>query len=146
MPKSYNKVILLGNVGQDPDVFSANGGIGVNISLATDESFRVNLERRERTEWHSLVAFHRLAEVVRDYVQKGSKIHIEGKLRTDHWDDRDSGEPRSKTRVEILDLTLLSSLPTQSLNPSYSRSAEPVAHTYAQVGTAEELTTADIPY
>jgi single stranded DNA-binding protein len=91
MSKSINKVILMGNVGQDPEIQDARGGIVVTLSLATDESFKTNGAWIEKTEWHTLVAFQRNAEILRDYVRKGSKIFIQGKLRTNSWEDRQTG-------------------------------------------------------
>ena len=88
MPKSVNKVILVGNVGKDPEVrYSQSGTPVANFSLATNERFKDrNDEWRERTEWHSIVAWQRLAEIVGEYVAKGSKVYVEGKLQTTSWD------------------------------------------------------------
>jgi single-strand DNA-binding protein len=145
MSKSVNKVILLGNVGQDPDVHQLRDGIVVNLSLATDESFKVNGEWRDRTEWHNLVAFQRKAEVVRDYVRKGSKILIEGRLHTEHWDDKETGEPKSKTKIIVLDLTLLSSQ-SQGHPTGYSQEAAAAIPPYGNSFANEDLTSADIPF
>lgn len=146
MPKSVNKVFLLGNVGQDPDVYQVPDGVVVTLTLATDESFKVDGEWKDRPEWHSLVAFRRNAEIIRDYVRKGSKLFIAGKLRTDHWDDKDTGEPRSKTKVEIIDLTLLSPPQSTQRRESYYREAESTLPPYAQRYTESDLTSADIPF
>jgi single-strand DNA-binding protein len=105
MPKSVNKAILLGHVDKDPEIRSTNGG---TISIATTERQKDGRGNwQDRTEWHNLVAFNRSAEVVRDYVRKGSQVLIEGKIQTRTWDDRESGQ--NKYRIEILvdDLTLL---------------------------------------
>jgi single stranded DNA-binding protein len=87
MPKSVNKVILVGNVGKDPEVRHSQSGTPVaNFSLATNERFKDrNDEWQERTEWHSIVAWKRLAEIVGEYVAKGSKVYVEGKLQTTSW-------------------------------------------------------------
>jgi single-strand DNA-binding protein len=146
MSKSVNKVILMGNVGQDPDVHQSRDGIVVNLSLATDESFKVNGEWRDRTEWHNLVAFQRKAEVVRDYVRKGSKILIEGKLHTEHWDDKQTGEPKSKTKIIVLDLTLLSSSQSQGQSTSHRQEAATAFPPYGNSFANEDLTSADIPF
>jgi single stranded DNA-binding protein len=84
MAKSVNKVILLGNVGKDPEIRSTpSGAIVANFTLATSDNFQDQQGAwQERTEWHTLVAFKRTAEIVRDYVKKGSKLYIEGKLQT----------------------------------------------------------------
>src|SRR5260370_9860648 len=109
MSKSVNKVLLLGNVGKDPEVRSLRGGIVVKLSLATNEHFKDGRgDWQERVEWHHLVAFQRTAEIIRDYVRKGSRIFIEGKLRTD-WEDRQTGERKYKKEVVVIEVSLLSS-------------------------------------
>lgn len=88
MARGVNKVILIGNCGQDPEVRQIpNGGAVTNVSVATSETWRDKQsgEQRERTEWHRVVFFNRLAEIVGEYVRKGSKIYIEGQLRTRKW-------------------------------------------------------------
>ncbi|MFZ0861160.1 MAG: single-stranded DNA-binding protein [Candidatus Sulfotelmatobacter sp.] len=109
MPKSVNKVILVGNVGKDPEVRYSQSGIPVaNFSLATSERFKDrNDEWQERTEWHSIVAWKRLAEIVGQYVAKGSKVYVEGKLQTTSWEDRQSGERKYRTEIVARDLLLL---------------------------------------
>ena len=111
MPKSVNKVILVGNVGKDPEVrYSQSGTPVANFSLATNERFKDrNDEWQERTEWHSIVAWQRLAEIVGEYVAKGSKVYVEGKLETTSWEDRQSGERKYRTQVVARDLVLLDS-------------------------------------
>jgi len=110
MAKSVNKVILLGNVGKDPEVRSTGGGTMVaNFSLATSDRFQdAQGNWQDRTEWHNLVAFKRTAEIVRDYVKKGSKLYIEGKIQTRSWDDKETGVKKYRTEIIILDLSLLS--------------------------------------
>jgi single-strand DNA-binding protein len=146
MSKSVNRVFLLGNVGQEPDIHQSRDGIVVNLSLATDESLKVNGEWTDRTEWHNLVAFQRKAEVVRDYVHKGSKILVEGKLHTEHWEDKETGEPRSKTKIIVLDLTLLTAAQPQRQGDGYKREAETAFPAYGGHFTGQELTSADIPF
>jgi single-strand DNA-binding protein len=110
MPKSINRVILVGNVGKDPEVrYSASGTPVANFSLATNEKFKDRQgEWQERTEWHSVVAWKRLAEVVGEYVAKGSKVYVEGKIQTSSWEDRQSGERKCRTEIVARDLLLLS--------------------------------------
>lgn len=110
MAKSVNKVILLGNVGKDPEIRSTPGGAMVaNLTLATSDRFQdAQGNWQDRTEWHALVAFKRTAEIIRDYVKKGSKLYIEGKLQTRSWDDKESGQKRYKTEIVVFDLSLLS--------------------------------------
>jgi single-strand DNA-binding protein len=108
MPKGVNKATLLGHVGMDPEIRATQGGTTVaNLSLATSERCKQGEEWVDHTEWHNLVAFQRTAEVVRDYVKKGSQILIEGKLQTQTWDDKESGQKRYKTVILISDLVLL---------------------------------------
>ena len=110
MAKSVNKVILLGNVGKDPEIRSTPGGATVaSFSLATSDRFQDQQGNwQDRTEWHNLVAFKRNAEIIRDYVKKGSKLYVEGKLQTRSWDDKESGQKRYKTEVVVFDISLLS--------------------------------------
>jgi single-strand DNA-binding protein len=110
MAKSVNKAILLGNVGKDPEIRSTPGGTMVaNLTLATsDRQKDAQGNYQDRTEWHNLVAFTRTAEIIRDYVKKGSKLYIEGKIQTRSWDDKESGQKRYRTEIIVNDLSLLS--------------------------------------
>src|SRR5271168_496445 len=110
MAKSVNKVIFLGNVGKDPEIRSTpNGVIVANFTLATSDRFQdAQGNWQDRTEWHNLVTFKRTAEIVRDYVKKGTKLYVEGKLQTRSWDDKESGQKRYKTEIVVFDLSLLS--------------------------------------
>ncbi|MGB9407227.1 MAG: single-stranded DNA-binding protein [Terracidiphilus sp.] len=111
MARSVNKVTLLGNVGKDPEIRSSASGVMVaNFTLATSDRFQdAQGNWQDRTEWHNLVAFKRTAEIVRDYVKKGSKLYIEGKLQTRSWDDEKSGQKRYKVEIIVNELVLLSS-------------------------------------
>ena len=110
MAKSVNKVILLGNVGKDPEIRSTGGGTMVaNFTLATSDRFQdAQGNWQDKTEWHNLVAFKRTAEIVRDYVKKGSKLYIEGKIQTRSWDDKESGQKKYRTEILVNDMSLLS--------------------------------------
>lgn len=110
MAKSVNKVILLGNVGKDPEIRSTGGGTMVaNFGLATtDRTKDAQGNWQDRTEWHNVVAYGRLAEIVRDYVKKGHKLFIEGRLTTRNWDDKDTGKKVYRTEIIVNDLSLLS--------------------------------------
>jgi single-strand DNA-binding protein len=111
MAKSVNKVILLGNVGKDPDIRSTPGGTMVaTFSLAT--SFNQKDPQgnwQEQTEWHNVVAFGRTAEIVRDYVKKGSKLFIEGRIQTRNYEDKEhAGRKIYRTEIIVNELSLLS--------------------------------------
>ena len=109
--KSVNKVLLVGNLGKDPEVkYTASGIPLARFSLATSERFKdQNGEFKERTEWHSIVAWQRLAEIVGEFMSKGSKVYIEGKLQTSEWKGRLSGEKKYRTEIVAKDLVLLGS-------------------------------------
>jgi single-strand DNA-binding protein len=109
MARSVNKVILVGNVGQDPEVKYTPSGVPVaKLSIATNERFKdKNVVWQDRTEWHTAVAWQRLAEIVGEYVRKGSKLYIEGKLQTSSWEDKQSGERKYRTEIVARDIVLL---------------------------------------
>lgn len=111
MPKSVNKVILVGNVGKDPEVkYSPSGTPIAKFSLATNERFKDRSgEWREHVEWHNIIAWQRLAEIVGEFVTSGSKVYVEGKLQTSNWEDRQSGQTRYRTEIVARDLVLLGS-------------------------------------
>ncbi|MXW77884.1 MAG: single-stranded DNA-binding protein, partial [Gemmatimonadetes bacterium] len=102
MARGVNKVILIGNLGSDPEVKYTPDGVPVaNFSLATNESWNdKDGQRQERTEWHRLVLWRRQAEVAQQYLKKGAKIYVEGKLQTRSWDDQ-SGQKRYMTEVVV---------------------------------------------
>ena len=96
-----NKVILVGNLGKDPDMrYTAGGDAVANLSIATSESWNDNQtgEKKEKTEWHKVVFFRRIAEVCGEYLKKGSSVYIEGSLRTRDWED-DQGNKRYTTEI-----------------------------------------------
>lgn len=110
MAKSLNKVMLIGNLGKDPDVKALpSGNPVVNFSLATSNQWKdKNGDKKEQTEWHSLVAYDRVAEIIRDYAQKGSKLYIEGRLATRSWEDRNTGQKMYRTEIIVEQVVLLS--------------------------------------
>ena len=111
MARGVNKVILIGNLGSDPEVrYTPDGAPVANFSLATSESWndRNTGERQERTEWHRLVLWRKLAEIASQYLKKGSRIYVEGKLQTRSWDDQ-SGQKRYTTEVVVNDMQMLDS-------------------------------------
>jgi single-strand DNA-binding protein len=111
MARGVNKVILVGNLGQDPEVrYSPNGGAIANISVATSESWKDKNtgEQVDKTEWHRVVFFRRLAEIAGEYLKKGSKVYIEGKLQTRKWQDK-NGQDRYTTEIVANEMQMLDS-------------------------------------
>ena len=110
MAKSVNKVILLGNVGKDPEIRATGGGMMVaSFTLATsDRQKDAQGAYQDRTEWHNLKAFGRTAEIVRDYVKKGNKLYVEGKITTTSWEDKETKQKKYRTEILVNDLSLLS--------------------------------------
>ncbi len=98
---SVNKVILVGRLGRDPETRFTGGGTAVaNFSLATDESYKDKSgEKQKRTEWHKVVVWGKLAEIVQKYVGKGTLLYVEGKLQTRSWDDKKGGEKKYTTEI-----------------------------------------------
>ena len=157
MSKGINKAFLLGHVGKDPEIRSTNGGsIVASFSLATADRQKDGQGNwQDKTEWHNLVAFNRTAEIVRDYVRKGSQLLIEGKIQTRTWDDRESGQNKYRTEIFVYDLTLFGGRPDEpSRDSGYSRSNGRTAVAgYGQAQTAigggysdEGISDDDIPF
>ncbi len=102
MARGVNKVILIGNLGKDPEIrYTPNGLAVANITLATSESWKDKQsgENVERTEWHRIVFYQRLAEIVGEYLRKGAKVYVEGRLQTRKWQDKNSGQDRYTTEI-----------------------------------------------
>jgi single-strand DNA-binding protein len=159
MARGVNKVILLGNVGKDPEIRTTQGGMTVaSFSLATAERAKDQSGNwTDKTEWHNLVCFQRTAEIVRDYVKKGSQLYIEGKIQTRSWDDKESGQKKYRTEILVNDLQLLGGRGEGASSGgsyertsggyatnSYSRPSAPSApaNDYAEQGITDE----DIPF
>nr|WP_300310074.1 single-stranded DNA-binding protein [Halomonas sp.] len=109
MARGINKVILIGNLGQDPEVrFTPSGTAVANLNLATTDSWmdRQSGQRQERTEWHRVVLFNKLAEIAQQYVKKGAKLYIEGRLQTRKWQDQ-NGQDRYSTEIVANDMQML---------------------------------------
>ncbi|GEN24990.1 single-stranded DNA-binding protein [Halomonas cupida] len=109
MARGINKVILIGNLGQDPEVrFTPSGTAVANLNLATTDTWmdRQSGQRQERTEWHRIVLFNKLAEIAQQYVKKGSKLYIEGRLQTRKWQDQ-NGQDRYSTEIVANDMQML---------------------------------------
>ena len=111
MARGINKVILVGNIGADPDVrYMPNGNAVTNVTLATSETWKDKQtgQNQERTEWHRIVFFNRLGEIAGEYLRKGSKIYVEGALRTRKWKTQD-GQDRYSTEIVASELQMLDS-------------------------------------
>ena len=129
MSKGVNKVILIGNLGQDPEVrFMPNGAAVANITIATSESWKDKNtgEKKEVTEWHRVVFYRKLAEIVGEYLKKGSKVYIEGKLKTRKWTDK-NGVDRWTTEIVSDNMQMLDgrSGGSGSGEPSSNQNAAP---------------------
>src|SRR5882672_5239695 len=146
MAKSVNKVILVGNLGKDPEVKFTPSGVPVaKFSLPTNERYKDKAgEWQDRTEWHNIIAWERLAEIVGEYVSKGSKVYVEGKLQTSSWEDRQSGEKKYRTEIVARDLVLLGS------RQNWNGDRAPADHTAQQsepvYQSPGEITDEDIPF
>ncbi|WP_163558346.1 single-stranded DNA-binding protein [Halomonas sp. NO4] len=111
MARGVNKVILIGNLGQDPEVrFMPSGNPVANLRLATTDTWmdRQSGQRQERTEWHNVVMFNKLAEIAQQYLKKGSRIYVEGRLQTRKWQGQD-GQDRFTTEIVVNDMQMLDS-------------------------------------
>ncbi len=111
MARGINKVILIGNLGQDPEVrFTPSGTAVANLSLATSDTWmdKQTGQRQERTEWHRIVLFNKTAEIAQQYLKKGSKVYIEGRLQTRKWQDQ-NGQDKYSTEVVANDMQMLDS-------------------------------------
>jgi len=147
--KSVNKVILLGSVGHDPEVKYTASGIPVGrFSLATNERFTDKSGKfQDRTEWHNIVVWRRLAEIVGEFVSKGSLQYVEGKLQTTSWEDRQSAEKKYRPEIVADDLVLLGSREKGSgAQPVRSDQAEKSKSAHVAGGGAPEISDSDVPF
>ncbi len=159
MAKSVNKVFLLGNIGKDPEIrATANGTMVASFGLATSERQKDAAGNwTDKTEWHNVTAYGKVAEIVRDYVKKGSKLFIEGRLTTRNWEDKETKKKVYRTEIIVNDLSLLSAREEGS-GGGYSRpaSAPAPASSYDQRSSASsapddyaqqaEISDDDIPF
>jgi single-strand DNA-binding protein len=144
MAKSVNKVILVGRLGRDPEMkYTANGTPFCRFSMATDDTWtdKGSGEKQERTEWHNIVVWDRLAEICNQYLTKGRQVYIEGSLQTREWDDQD-GNKRKTTEIRARDMVLLGSAADSSGQPRKPAAAG------VSVGAGAEstITDDDIPF
>jgi single-strand DNA-binding protein len=149
MARGVNKVILIGNLGNDPEVrYTPSGSAVANVNLATSETWRDKQsgELQDRTEWHRVVFFNRLAEIVGEYLRKGSKIYVEGTLRTRKWTDKNNVE-RYTTEIIANEMHILDSrnaaLNTSQLSTNEEMDAN---HNIPHEHSSHESFDDDIPF
>ncbi len=145
MSRGVNKVILIGQLGQDPEVkFMPNGGAVANITVATSEKWKDKNtgEQKENTEWHRVVFFRRLAEIAGEYLKKGSKVYIEGKLQTRKWQDQ-SGNDRYTTEIVANEMQMLDS---RSQGTNQAQPAQQNQQQQAQPGNSLDDFEDSIPF
>ncbi len=148
MARGVNKVILVGNLGNDPDMrYTAGGAAVANISLATTDSWRdkESGEKQERTEWHRVVFFGRLAEIVGEYLRKGSQIYVEGRLQTRKWQDKE-GTDRYTTEIVANDMQMLGSRSGGSANFDSPPPEQDTAQKSEPIPAADDDFDDDIPF
>jgi single-strand DNA-binding protein len=159
MARGINKVILIGNLGKDPETrYLPSGGAVTNVTLATSESWqdKTSGEKKEKTEWHNVVFFNKLGEIAGQYLKKGSKVYVEGSLRTRKWQDKE-GQDRYTTEIVANEMQMLDGRPggsgaapmdegspAASSRPSRApaKSAAPAAQAPADAGFEDD----DIPF
>lgn len=147
MARGVNKVTLIGNLGNDPELRSTQSGSAVaNITLATSESWRdkETQETKERVEWHRVIFFGRLAEVVNEYLRKGSQVYVEGRIQTRKWQDKD-GNDRYTTEIVANEMQMLGSRGTNSESPTNQQSAS-TSQPASQSAIVNEPFDDDIPF
>jgi single-strand DNA-binding protein len=161
MAKSVNKVILLGTLGKDPELkYTPQGTAVAKFSMATNESYKDKQsgEWKERTEWHNIVCWQRTAEVAAEYLKKGSKAYIEGRITTRSWDDKETGQKKYMTEIVANDLVLIGGRRDDAEGGGSRRSsgssfdqrgsasgAAPDDH-FSQGAASTEITDEDIPF
>jgi single-strand DNA-binding protein len=151
MARGINKVILIGNLGQDPEVrYMPSGGAVANLRIATSESWKDKQsgEMQEKTEWHSVVMFGRLGEIAGEYLKKGSKIYVEGRLQTRKWQGKD-GTDRYTTEIVANEMQMLDSKGGGSANFESKRGSDSSASSDAppaNTGGGMDQFDDDIPF
>lgn len=110
MARGLNKAMLIGNLGRDPEMrHTASGSAVCTFSMATNESWVKDGERQERTEWHNIVTWDKLAEICERYLSKGSKVYVEGRIQTRSWDDKTTGQKKYMTEIVADQMMMLDS-------------------------------------
>lgn len=156
MARGINKVILIGNLGADPEIRHMPSGAAVaTINIATSETWKDKQtgEQHDRTEWHRVVLFQRLAEIVGEYLRKGAKVYIEGRLQTRKWQDKTTGQDRYTTEIVANELQMLDSRGAQAADaPAFTQQSnnfsatQPARETNKSAELATEFADDDIPF
>jgi single-strand DNA-binding protein len=148
MARGVNKVILIGNLGSDPELrYTPSGSAVANVNLATTETWRdkASGDLQDRTEWHHIVFFNRLAEIVGEYLRKGSKVYVEGSLRTRKWQDK-NGVERHTTEIIANEMHILDSRPAGAgAGSGVGRAEKPVTEGVPAYESAAVAETATVP-
>jgi single-strand DNA-binding protein len=148
MARGINKVILIGHLGQDPEVkYMPSGSAVANVSIATTESWKDKNtgEKQDRTEWHRVVFFARLAEIVGEYLRKGSQVYVEGRLQTRKWQDK-NGQERYTTEIIASEMQMLGGKGGGSGSADYASSNEAPSGNASPTGGRDEGFDDDIPF
>ena len=150
MAKSVNKVILIGNLGKDPEVkYTPQGTAVATVSVATNERYKDKSgEWKDRTEWHNVVLWQRLAEIAGEYLKKGRTVYIEGRLQTRSWEDK-QGQKRYTTEIVAQDLVLLGGRPegaSEGGGKSRGAAAGGFDQRVPEAEPSAEITDEDIPF
>ena len=150
--RGINKGILVGNLGNDPETrYLPSGGAVTNISVATSDSWKDKQtgQLQERTEWHRIVFFNRLAEIAAEYLKKGSKVYLEGSLRTRKWQDK-SGQDRYTTEIVAGEMQMLDSRGVGpdigGFEPIRQESAEKIPSSAEKINLTDNISDDDIPF
>lgn len=132
MSRGINKVILIGNVGQSPETKISNGVTITYLTLATGESYKDKEtgENKERTEWHRVVAYGKISEIISNYVVKGSKIYVEGYIKSSKWTDKDGNE-KNRTDIVANNILMLSDRPAVGQNNNQNREPSSQVKSYS---------------
>jgi single-strand DNA-binding protein len=155
MAGSVNKVILIGRLGKDPELkYLPNGTPMAKFSLATDSSYKdANGEKKERTEWHNIVAWSKLAEICSQYLTKGKQVYIEGSIQSQQWEDKQTGAKRTKYEIIARNMTMLGSrADTERPSGGAGQSAHPRSEPEEPLppeppsGAGPDITDEDIPF
>jgi single-strand DNA-binding protein len=148
MAKSVNKVILVGRLGRDPEMkYTASGTPFCRFSMATDDTWtdKGSGEKQERTEWHNVVVWDRLAEICNQYLTKGRQVYIEGSLQTREWDDQD-GNKRKTTEIRARDMVLIGNNPESAGGGVQQRKSASAGASDAPMASGSTITDDDIPF